>query len=241
MRIITIAFGVISFFFLQNVFAQDSREVSRKSVYDDSLNFLIDRNDTVKWISPDSTVNFKSEEPGFKAKEFKPNPTKAVIYSAIFPGLGQIYNRKYWKLPLVYGGFLGISYALSWNGRYYNDYSDAYSAIMQDYPKAPENSSVWLPFLGQNADINNISDGDIERYRLTFKRRKDFYRRNRDLSIIGAVALYAVCMIDAYVDAQLFDFDISPDLSFKVEPTIINTGNNIATGNSLGVQFSFKF
>ena len=57
-----------------------------------------------------------------ESKTFRPDPKKAIIYSAIFPGLGQVYNRKYWKLPIVYGGFIGFTYAISWNGRYYTDY-----------------------------------------------------------------------------------------------------------------------
>ena len=75
--------------------------------------------------------------------QFKPNPTKAVIYAAIFPGLGQIYNGKYWKLPIVYGGFLGFSYAISWNHRYYIDYSNGYKDIMGDDPE----KDSWKNFL----------------------------------------------------------------------------------------------
>lgn len=205
----------------------------------DTLNFLIERNDTIAWIA--DTLNTIPEETvkttKIKVDDFKPNPTKAVIYSAIFPGLGQIYNRKYWKLPIIYGGFLGLTYAISWNGRYYNDYSDAYKAIMSDDPRSPENSAIWLAFLTDKNPLN-YDDARIEQLRSAFKRSKDTYRRNRDLSIIGTVALYALCMIDAYVDAQLFDFDISPDLSFRVEPTVINP---LQSNRALGVQCSFKF
>lgn len=167
-----------------------------------------------------------------ESKVFKPNPTKAVIYSAIFPGLGQIYNRKYWKLPIVYGGFLGFSYAIAWNGRYYTDYSNGYKDIMGDDPT----KDSWKNFLPYGKDPETI---DKEWLKTVLKRRKDFYRRYRDLSIIGTIGMYALCMLDAYVDAQLFDFDMSPDLSFRVEPTIIQKTDYLA--NSFGLQCSFSF
>lgn len=176
---------------------------------------------------------------------FKPDPKKAIIYSLIFPGLGQIYNRKYWKLPLVYGGFLGLTYAVTWNGGYHSDYSDAYKAVMSEDPMTPENVAKWKDFLpyGQKPeDYNAVTVKST--YSSSFKRKKDFYRRNRDLSIIGMVALYGLCIIDAYVDAQLFDFDISPDISMRVEPTIMhNTYNTnlLANQRTLGIQCSLKF
>ncbi|MFR9165719.1 MAG: DUF5683 domain-containing protein [Dysgonomonas sp.] len=172
---------------------------------------------------------------------FKPNPTRAVIYSAIFPGLGQIYNRKYWKLPIIYGGFIALTYGISWNGGYYNDYSDAYRGISAENPRLQSNFAKWGPMLRRpNLNPNDISQSEIELFKSQFKRKKDFYRRNRDLCIIGMVAVYAVCMIDAYVDAQLFDFDISPDLSLKVEPTVMQS-TVTSPEKSFGVQCSVKF
>lgn len=165
-------------------------------------------------------------------EEFKPNPTKALIYSAIFPGLGQIYNRKYWKLPIVYGGFLGFSYAITWNGRYYKDYSNGYKDIMDD----DEATDSWKNFLPYGVDPESV---DMAWLTDVMKRRKDFYRRYRDLSIIGTVAMYALSMLDAYVDAQLFDFNISSDLSLRVEPALIQKTDFFA--NSLGVQCSVSF
>ena len=245
MRIISvISLIILSICCLSKMQAQDTLKVNtpKKSVYgNDSLNFLIDQDpvSVTKVITDTISPASKSLGKDFNKEAFKPNPTKAVIYSAIFPGLGQIYNKKYWKLPIVYGGFLGLSYAISWNGRYYNDYSDAYKAIMSDDPRSPENSAVWLPFFGSNVDLSTITDADIVRYQTSFKNKKNYYRRYRDLSIIGTVALYALCMIDAYVDAQLFDFDISPDLSFRVVPAVISTDR--LSSQSLGVQLSLNF
>lgn len=174
--------------------------------------------------------------------EFKPDPTKAVIYAAIFPGLGQIYNRKYWKLPIVYGGFLGCAYAITWNGDMYNGYRDAYNSFQY---KVDENGKItnefvgdeWKDYFGKNGD--EINSGNWSRYNSILKRKRDFYRRYRDLSYIITVGVYIICIIDAYVDAQLFDFDISPDLSMKVEPVLYKKTHFNTT--SVGVQCSFNF
>lgn len=163
---------------------------------------------------------------------FEPNPTRAVIYASIFPGLGQIYNRKYWKLPIVYGGFLGFSYAISWNNRYYTDYSNGYKDIMDDDPE----TDSWKNFLPYGADPETVDQAWLTD---VMKRRKDYYRRYRDLSIIGTVAMYALSIVDAYVDAQLFDFNISSDLSLRVEPTVIKKTDYLA--NSFGFQCSISF
>jgi hypothetical protein len=191
------------------------------------------KTDTVKTTKSLVIINDTTTLPQFvDSKIFSPNPTKAVIYAAIFPGLGQVYNRKYWKLPIVYGGFLGFSYAISWNGRYYTDYSNGYKDIMDD----DETTDSWKNFLPYGQDPGSVDQAWLKD---VMKRRKDFYRRYRDLSIIGTVAMYALSILDAYVDAQLFDFDISSDLSLRVEPTIIKKTDYLA--NSLGFQCSISF
>lgn len=193
-------------------------------------------NKDTAWVKDEKIIIQETLAPN--PSSFKPDPKKAVIYSAIFPGLGQIYNRKYWKLPIVYGGFLGLSYAISWNNRYYGDYSTAYKAISNEDPMSQYDK--WGNLVSQKYSPGSPpSSSDIERYKSGFKRQKDSYRRYRDLSIIGAVALYALCMIDAYVDAHLFDFDMSPDLSLKVEPTVMSP--TAMSGRTYGVQCSLKF
>lgn len=162
-------------------------------------------------------------------QEFRPNPTKAVIYSAIFPGAGQFYNRKYWKLPIIYGGALGLVYAITWNGRVYNDYQFMYKDLMS----------------GGNGWKDMVPNGGAGRSREAwgdnFKRQRDFFRRNRDLAIICTIGVYALCMIDAYVDAHLYDFDVSPDLSLHVMPTL--WGPNTLSGDkiSFGLQCNIIF
>jgi len=164
--------------------------------------------------------------------EFKPDPAKAVLYSAIFPGLGQIYNRKYWKLPLVYGGFLGCVYAVSWNSTQYNDYKQLYRDITAG-------KDSWYTYLRPGENPANLTQGDIDFYKNAFKNKKDFFRRYRDLSIIVTVGVYALCMLDAYVDAQLFDFDISTDLSLRIEPVFYDKSE--FTPRTFGLQCSIKF
>ncbi|MDR1344685.1 MAG: DUF5683 domain-containing protein [Tannerellaceae bacterium] len=181
-------------------------------------------------------------------KVFKPNSTKAVLWSFI-PGMGQVYNRKYWKLPFVYGGFMGFMYAMTWNGTNYQDYWVAYKSIIADaeaYNKLVSESNgadveyafnkAWTDFLptaDYQSAVNNVN------YQNLFKNRKDFFRRNRDLSIILTVGFYLICMVDAYVDAELFDFDISPDLSMRIEP-VVSPQSRFNAG-SVGVNCSITF
>jgi len=193
--------------------------------------------DTSKWVDNEK-IKVDSEKLKIKDK-FKPDPKKAVIYSAIFPGLGQMYNRKYWKLPIIYGGFLGLSYGISWNGQYYGDYKDAFNGIAAEDFRSDANFNKWKDMAPSSMRRQDISDSDATWLKAQFKRKKDVYRRNRDLCIIGAIGVYALCMLDAYVDAHLFDFDISPDLSLRVEPAVM--GPTVVTNRSVGVQCSVKF
>lgn len=188
-------------------------------------------------ISTDTVQAAVSKALGLEPKTFKPDPKKAVIYSAIFPGLGQIYNRKFWKLPIVYGGFVGFAYAISWNNGYYQDYFQAQKAILDD---DPANDSVWGSLLPYGQTIETV---DKQWFSGVLKDRKDYFRYYRDFSIILAVAWYGLTIVDAYVDAQLFEFDVSPDLSLRVEPAILKKTdmNFLANSNSYGFKFSFSF
>ena len=167
-------------------------------------------------------------------KIFIPNPTKATWLAVVFPGGGQIYNRKYWKLPIIYGGFAGCAYALSWNGKMYKDYSQAYLDIMDSNP----NTKSYEDLLPPNARYNE------EQLKNTIKKRKDMFRRYRDLSIFAFIGVYLISIIDAYVDAELSNFDITPDLSMKVEPTVINNNQFQSTSlkdKSVGLQCVLRF
>lgn len=200
--------------------------------------------DTTVVMPPDSTVTavlLEADSVGVPPVKmnlaFKPNPTKAVLL-ALIPGGGQIYNRKYWKLPIVYGAFMGCLYAVTWNNRSYQEYAEAYKDIVYDYEnKIPEKDwhQSWQEIT--NTPAEDLIDNT--RFHEQLKSRKDYYRRYRDLSIIITVGVYALSIIDAYVDAQLFDFDISPDLSMRLEPVV--TPKTSYSSSTYGLNCSIKF
>ena len=145
----------------------------------------------------------------------KPDPETATWLALAIPGGGQIYNRKFWKLPIVYGGFVGCLYAYNWNGQMYKDYRQAYLDIMDSDP----NTNSYKDFFRPGYDY----EGNKEYLKDLFKKRKDRYRRWRDLSIFSFIGVYALSVVDAYVDAQLSNFDISEDIHLSIEPQIIDS------------------
>ena len=186
-------------------------------------------------ISADSLLKYAGHK---KKDRFIPDPKKALWLAIVFPGGGQIYNRKYWKLPLVYGGFLGCIYAMTWNNTMYRDYSQAYIDIMD----SDENTKSYENFIPVRYDVkaNQAHLQDV------FRRKKNYYRRFRDLSMFCMIGVYALSIIDAYVDAELSSFDISRDLTMKVSPTVINEKHSVMRASGLsssayGLQCSFNF
>lgn len=168
---------------------------------------------------------------------WRPDPKRAMWLAIMLPGAGQIYNRKYWKLPIVYGGFLGCIYAMRWNNQMYLDYAQAYLDIMDNDP----NTASYSDFLHLGNAINSTN---IERYKQIFKSRRDKYRRWRDLSFIAMMAVYALSIVDAYVDASLSQFDISDDLSLRLAPTVIDANTKIESGQrnqAIGMHASLTF
>ncbi len=139
------------------------------------------------------------------------SPRKATIYSAVLPGLGQIYNRKYWKVPIVYGGFATLGYFINFNNEVYTTYRQAYSDIIDNDPYT--NSHLEL-----KVNASFFKPENISQLTENLRRAKDGWRRNRDLVVIGTVVFYAVNIIDASVDAHFFNFDISDDLTINWVP-----------------------
>ena len=164
-------------------------------------------------------------------KIWVPNPTKATWLALVIPGGGQIYNRKYWKLPIFYGGFAGCAYALTWNSKMYKDYSTAYKDAMNGNMQSSSITDLLPPGY-------KISETQLKEL---LRKRKDTYRRYRDLSIFAFIGVYLLSVIDAYVDAELSNFDITPDLSMKVEPAVIDNRINNSSNRSVGLQCSFRF
>jgi len=158
------------------------------------------------------------------------SPRKATIYSAVFPGLGQIYNRKYWKVPLVYGGFATLGYFINFNNEQYTVYKQAYSDIIDKDPYTNSHLKLKVnPSLLQPDRLSNFTEA--------LRRQKDYWRRNRDLVVIGTVVFYAVNIIDASVDAHFFNFDISDDLTINWVPGPVMCMDNKLMG--LHCKFTF--
>ena len=165
-------------------------------------------------------------------RERKFDPSKAAWYAAVCPGLGQIYNRQYWKLPLVYGGFVGLGYAVSRMDANYAAYHKAYVHVTDADPNTT----------GYREVMNGVelTDANRDYYTRVFKNYQDNYRRYRDLCIAGIGVWYLLTVLDAYVDAHMRDYDISPDLSLKIGPSVLPPSPNHETETALGIKCKFS-
>ncbi len=187
-------------------------------------------------LSPENSRVAMKRNGGAPIKEItvhRPDPEKATWLALIIPGGGQIYNRKYWKLPIVYGGFVGCLYAYNWNGQMYKDYRQAYLDIMDSDPNTDSFKDFFRP--GYNFEANK------EYLKSVFKKRKDRYRRWRDLSIFSFIGVYAISVIDAYVDAQLAGFDITEDINLSIEPNRIRGNGEFLQEDYYGLNFNITF
>lgn len=201
------------------------------------IDSLVAQFDTLKTNVAFAADSLHAQQKQAKAR-FIPDPKRAMWLAMVIPGGGQIYNRKYWKLPLIYGGFIGCVYAMTWNNTMYRDYSQAYIDIMDN----DDNTKSYENFLPPTYDVN----ANMDRLKDLFKRRKNYYRRYRDLSMFCMIGVYALSILDAYIDAEMSSFDISDDLTLKVKPAIMNERNSVlqaqgVRSNSYGVQCSFNF
>lgn len=142
------------------------------------------------------------------------SPRKATLYSTFLPGLGQAYNKKYWyyKIPIIYAGFGGLIYAASWNNAEMKRFKKAYTSF-------PDNEFEGVP---QDQLLDYI----------------DYYRRYRDLSIIGMVLVWGLNIVEANVSGHFYNYDITPDLSLKIEPFF---RNNLSAQPDLGIRFAIHF
>jgi hypothetical protein len=171
-------------------------------------------------------------ETGERVQVFNPDATRAVWLSALCPGLGQLYNRRYWKLPIVVGAYMGLAYATSWNNSMLTDYTKAYRDLIDNDP----DTKSYMDFFAPNVQESSLSKSWLENL---FSSRKNYFRRNRDLCIISMVGVYLLAMVDAYVDASLAHFDISPDLTLDWSPMIVpETRSGVP---SVGIQWALTF
>lgn len=163
-------------------------------------------------------INVELESPKKKIKDSK----KALIYSAVLPGLGQAYNKKYWKIPIIYGGFVGLGLAFDFNQKNFKKFSAELVARTDNNPNTAPDPTFAA---ASNERIVEL---------------KNFYKRNRDFSILGAVALYGLNMIDAFVDAELSGFDISDNLTLKISPFVQPPATFVKKQPSYtGLKFTF--
>ncbi len=167
--------------------------------------------------------------------DYKHSPHKASVYAAVFPGAGQIYNKKYWKVPILYAGIGGLVYAIHFNSTYYDKYRSAYRDFLI---RDPGNTS-YVEFIPPGLDIEDVHGPRSEWFQRALQNKRRFYKRYRDISYIGMAALYLASIVDASVDAHFYDFDISDDLSLRVEPAVLSPVTE--KGSAFGLQMRFQF
>ena len=148
---------------------------------------------------------------------------KATIMSLALPGLGQAYNKKYWKIPIIYAGFGVLFYSISKNGKEYRNFRTAYN-IVATGDSANFNNEYVVRYDG---NINQLQEG------------RNYYRRNMELSYVITALLYILQVVDASVDASLYDFDVSDDLSLRFEP--ISDQHMTAWRPAPAIKLRFKF
>ena len=153
---------------------------------------------------------------------FSADPQRATMLALTFPGFGQIYNRKYWKIPLVYAGFGGLAYAISYNSSLYNTYMKAYQDFTDDIPETDSYLNILSFAEPEDYDPVLYPDSYDESAAAWYSERMlkqvDYNKKNRDLSYIGVALWYIITVLDANVDASLFNYDISDNLEFTVAP-----------------------
>jgi hypothetical protein len=164
---------------------------------------------------------------GRQTTEFSPDPARAAMFSAVLPGMGQIYNRKYWKVPIVYAGFAGLTWYTMFAHEQFARYRTALDFRIDGNPQT----------------IDEFA-GDFRYTQDVLTRFKDYYRRQRDRTVIWTALFYTLTIIDATVDAHLFEFDVSEDLGLKVAPVFQGAdfppeGKNGQFG--MGIRFSINF
>lgn len=172
------------------------------------------------------TLSVNSQTDTTKVNKNIHSPKTATIMSACLPGLGQVYNKSYWKVPVIYAGFFTVGYFYVENQKNYTAFRDSYNNYRDTYT----NLGISAP----SDTLLNVFNIEYSPY--TVKEGRDFYRRRRDLSLILGGSWYVLNIIEAYVDAHLFTFDVSDDLTLYVRPPLY-FNNKTYTGFTL--QFTF--
>jgi hypothetical protein len=174
--------------------------------------------------------------------KFKADPLKATMLAVSFPGLGQVYNRKYWKIPLVYAGFGGLIYSIGYNSSLYNEYMVAY----QDFTDGIPQTKSYLNIIPGAVDtpgsdpVEQYDEKEAAYWEDRMIQGIDYYRRYRDLSYIGIAGWYLLSILDANVDASLFNYDINNNLDVAVTPSYFQLpGGYTGAGINLSLKITF--
>jgi hypothetical protein len=149
-------------------------------------------------------------------------PRVAIRRSAIIPGWGQVTNHRWWKVPIIYGGFIGLGLAVDFNQKLYKQFI---RELQFRYNNPGKTSDPELMVVRDNQGLIQY---------------RDYYRRNRDLSVLAGVGLYAINIIDAYVDAKFFRFDISDKLGLKIQPSLMPSGSYAYTSPVPAIKIQIK-
>ena len=169
------------------------------------------------------------------------SPVKATMMAAALPGLGQVYNRKYWKIPLVYAGFGALAYSIILNSQNFDGYLSAYQDITDDVPETVSYEKYTPSFDSGEIDpalgADNYNPQTHSWVKDQMLNAISYYRRYRDLSYIGVGLWYILSILDANVDALMSDYDISPELNLSIETIPIKTINGPTMG--IGVRITF--
>lgn len=171
------------------------------------------------------------------------SPKKATIYALVLPGLGQVYNKKYWKVPIVYAGFGTLAYFIVTNTRYYKDFRDAYAYATNAGPTTEEYALEYTRYPSRFFPNSLVSypPNDLP-YRYSASQLlegREYYRRNLEVSYIGTGLWYILTVVDATVDAHFFDYNISDDLSLKLSPWITPPVAGLRQSGGLMVSVRF--
>jgi len=196
-----LTFPVFLFFIPLVIIAQEISDTTSTSV--DKQDPLVLASDEVIEIETDTLEN---------------RPSTAALYSAALPGLGQAYNRKYWKIPILYGGGMVVAYFINYNQQLLKQYRDGLIALIDQ----DDRTQPFDPRLDEK----------------DYQRAVDYWRRNRDLLMIGGVLLYIINIVDAHVDAHLELFTVDDDISLNLEPSFNQT---VMQTNLIGLSLKLRF
>ncbi|QJX45704.1 hypothetical protein HMJ29_01625 [Hymenobacter taeanensis] len=184
--------------------------------------------DSARVATPDVNDSLRRTEKLFGWRVTRPQ--KAALLALVLPGSGQIYNHQYWKLPLVYGGLGGVGYGLVFYQTRYREYVDGKNQFIK-----AQNAGAPIPLadlkgsnVSQETSITNVQRGIV------------FYRRNRDTFIAYTAVIYGITILDALVAAHLRDFDISEDISMRLDPAVMPSSSFKQPATGLALTFTLK-